>query len=136
MYPAPPIGQADESAPYRPPRRSSLIADGRRAEAKVYRRAEQELLALAGPEPTDLQLRWIRQGATLQSLMHALTREASGTRRAAIQRTTAYTAASRQYTSLVDRIVRGGPDRRHERREAVEPPEAGDLHDLAIDFDV
>jgi hypothetical protein len=130
MHPAPPTGQADESTPYRAPRRSSLIADGRRAEAKVYNRAEAELLALAGAEPNDLQLRWVRQAASLQAMMHVLTREASGTRKAAIQRTTAYTAASRQYTALVDRIVRGAPDRKHERQER---PEAPDLRVLLGD---
>ena len=123
-------------APYRRPRRASLIADGRKAEAKLYKRAVAQLTELAGGEPNALQRRWIDQAAGLTVMLHVLTKEACASDKVPPRQAMAYAAASKQLTSLTDRIIRGAPDRRHERREAPAAPEAGDLHDLTIDCDV
>lgn len=127
--------QAGEAkpAPYRRPRRASLIADGRKAEAKLFKRAETELLALAGAEPTDLQRRWVRQAAGLTVMLHVLTKEACANDRVPPGQALAYATASKQLTALTDRVVRGVPDRKHERLERPEAPETDVLVSLSDD---
>jgi hypothetical protein len=119
-------------APYRRPRRASLIADGRKAEAKLFKRAVAQLTELAGGQPNALQRRWIDQAAGLTVMLHVLTKEACASDKVPPSQATAYAAASKQLTALTDRIVQGKPSRLHERQE---PPERPDLRGLLVEDD-
>ena len=119
------------------PTRSTVTPDRRRAEFRLLRGAIAELTGRCGGNVTPEQRELIEQAATLRLLLFKLARAATTADVVQIGDARTYTAVSKQYVSLCDRLARGGqPDRRHERVEAPEPPEAGDLHDLAIDFDV
>src|SRR5262245_21469050 len=127
-FPATQSPQTTPIAPRRKKRRKAALRtpDRRRAEARLLQRAEAERAELAGGSPSDLQRRWISMASGLAVHMHMLTRQACSVDLVPPAHAAAYAAASKQYTALVDRIVRGAPDRRHERIERPEAPELGD----------
>jgi hypothetical protein len=66
------VSQQSRSKPVRPTR-TAVLAGKRRAEAKLYRRAIDELTALTGGHPSEMQQQWIVMAAGLVVTLHGLT---------------------------------------------------------------
>jgi hypothetical protein len=108
---------------YARPSRSSVVVDGRKAQARVLKAAIARLTKAVGGNPSPLQADWIEQAGLLWVQMHALSRATQDGEPVSSDRARAYAALDASYTRLVDKIVAGAVQRKHERVERSEPPQ-------------